>query len=191
MTMLKAGLLVLSSLAAFVAIVAVVGLLLPRDHVETRSATLPASPDVAFATIADVGAYATWRPSLSAVEVLPPIDGRVRWVEVSGGDRIAMEQVERQPPHRLVTRIADPDLPFGGTWTFELAPDGGGTRLTITERGVIRNPIFRAVARFVFGYAATMETLSRRAARAPRVRRARLAARRHLLQGGVILLLRA
>jgi hypothetical protein len=29
--------------------------------------------------------------------------------------------------------------------------------VTITERGEIRNPIFRAVARYVFGYGATME----------------------------------
>ncbi len=57
-----------------------------------------------------------------------------------------------------MTRIADPDLPFGGTWTFELAPEAGGTRLTITERGEIRNPIFRTMSRFVFGYGATMET---------------------------------
>jgi hypothetical protein len=69
-----------------------------------------------------------------------------------------MEQVDREPPRRLVTRIADPDLPFGGTWTFELTPAGSGTSLTITERGQIRHPIFRAVARFVLGYGATMET---------------------------------
>ncbi len=158
MTLVRAGLLTLGALAAFVAVVTVTGLLLPRDHVETRSARLTASPAEVFAAIADVGAYAAWRTSLSGVEVLPAIDGRARWVEVSGGDRIAMEQVERSAPRRLVTRIADPDLPFGGTWTFELAPDAGGTRLTITERGEIRNPIFRAVARFVFGYGATMET---------------------------------
>jgi uncharacterized protein YndB with AHSA1/START domain len=158
MTLIRAGLLTLGALAAFVAAVAVVGMSLPRDHVEARSATLAASPETVFAAIADVGGYAAWRRSLSAVEVLPPVDGRGRWVEVSGGDRIAMEQVEREPPHRLVTRIADPDLPFGGTWTFELAPAGSGTRLTITERGQIRQPIFRAVARFVFGYGATMET---------------------------------
>jgi ribosome-associated toxin RatA of RatAB toxin-antitoxin module len=158
MTMVRAGLIVLATLAVFVAGVAGVGLMLPRDHVETRSARLPADPDAIFAAIADVGAYAAWRTSLSAVEVLPPVDGRARWVEVSGGDRVAMEQVERQPPRRLVTRIADPDLPFGGTWTFELAPEEGGTRLTITERGEIRNPIFRVVSRFVFGYGATMET---------------------------------
>jgi len=158
MTILRAGLLVLATLALFAALVAGVGTLLPREHVETRSAALPAGPDAVFATIADVGSYAAWRTSLSAVEVQPPIDGRARWIEVSGGDRIAMEQVERRPPSRLVTRIADPDLPFGGTWTFELAPEAGGTRLTITERGEIRNPIFRTMSRFVFGYGATMET---------------------------------
>jgi polyketide cyclase/dehydrase/lipid transport protein len=158
MTLLRIGLFVLAALAVLVALVAGVGLLLPRDHVETRHATVQAGPDVVFAAIADVGSYAAWRTSLSAVEMRPPIDGRARWVEVSGRDRIAMEQIEHQPPRRLVTRIADPDLPFGGTWTFELAPAEGGTRVTITERGEIRNPMFRAVARFVFGYGATMET---------------------------------
>ena len=158
MTIVRAGLIVLATLAVLVAVVAGVGMMLPRDHVETRSAKLPADPDAVFAAIADVGSYAAWRTSLSAVEVLAPVNGRARWVDVSGGDRIAMEQVERQPPRRLVTRIADPDLPFGGTWTFELTPEAGGTRLRITERGEIRNPIFRTMSRFVFGYGATMET---------------------------------
>jgi uncharacterized protein YndB with AHSA1/START domain len=158
MTLLRAGLLVVGVLVGLVAAIAIIGLLLPRDHVASRSATFAAGPDVVFAAIADVGAYAAWRTSLSGVEMLAPVDGRARWVEVSGGDRIAMEQVERDAPRRLVTRIADPDLPFGGTWTFDLAPEAGGTRLTITERGEIRHPIFRALARFVFGYGATIET---------------------------------
>jgi len=161
MTLLRIGLVVLAALVLIVVFVAGAGLMLPRDHVATRRATVPTAPDAVFAAIVDVGSYAAWRTSLSAVEVLPPVDGRARWVEVSGGDRIAMEQIERDAPRRLVTRIADPDLPFGGTWTFELAPVGSGTRLTITERGEIRNPIFRAVARFVFGYGATMDTYLR------------------------------
>ena len=69
MTMVRAGLILLATLAAFVAVVAGVGLMLPRDHVATRSARLPAGPDAVFAVIADVGVYAAWRTSLSAVEV--------------------------------------------------------------------------------------------------------------------------
>jgi hypothetical protein len=158
MTVLRIGLIVIAALVMLVAVVAAVGAWLPRDHVATRSLSVAASPDAVFATIADVGSYAAWRTSRSGVEVLAPLEGRARWVEVSGRHRIEMEQVERLAPRRLVTRIADSDLPFGGTWTFDLQPEQGGTRLAITERGEIRPPIFRAVARFVLGYGATLDT---------------------------------
>jgi hypothetical protein len=57
----------------------------------------------------------------------------------------------------FVARIADTDLPFGGTWTYELKPEGAGTRVTITERGEVYNPIFRFMSRFVLSQTATME----------------------------------
>jgi hypothetical protein len=62
-----------------------------------------------------------------------------------------------EPPSRLVTRIADPALPFGGTWTFELMPKDGGTALTITEDGEVYNPIFRFMSKVFFSQTATME----------------------------------
>jgi hypothetical protein len=123
---------VLLVLAASALLIAVVGLLLPREHVAPRSAVVPAPPDAVFALVA-------------------------ARVEVSGRERVTFEIVERRSPDRLVTRIADPDLPFSGTWTFELAPEGPGTRVTITERGEIYNPVFRALARFAFGYTASMD----------------------------------
>jgi hypothetical protein len=90
--------------------------------------------------------------------MLPDTMGRARWREVGGGGTIAYEVVEGDPERRLVTRIADPDLAFGGTWTYELAPEDGGTRLSITEHGEIYNPLFRFIARFILGYSATLET---------------------------------
>lgn len=124
--MTRAALITLAALVAFGVAATIVGLLLPRDHVESRTRVLAAPIDRVYA----------------AVAVVDP-------------DYVIVEQA---PPRRLVTRVADPELPYGGTWTFELEPDGSGTRLTITERGQIHNPIFRVIARFVFGYAATMET---------------------------------
>lgn len=155
--MLKWTLLAIAALAVLVAAIAIVGLLLPREHVASRSATVDASADRVFDAIAGVAAYASWRSSLSSIEILAPVNGRPRWVEVSGGDRVTLEIVEQHPPDRVVTRIADPDLPFGGTWTFQLTPEGTGTRVTITEHGEVRNPMFRALARFVFGYTASMD----------------------------------
>ena len=66
--------------------------------------------------------------------------------------------VERTVPDRLlVGRIADANLPFGGSWTYELAPRAAGqTSLTITEDGEVYNPIFRFVSRFVMGHSATI-----------------------------------
>ena len=62
------------------------------------------------------------------------------------------------PPRALVTRIADPKLPFGGTWTYEISSQAdGGSLLRITEDGEIYNPIFRFASRFVLGYSRTQE----------------------------------
>ena len=61
----------------------------------------------------------------------------------------------------MVTRIADENLPYGGTWTFDVAPDSGGSALTITEDGEIKSALFRVMARFVFGYHATQEAILR------------------------------
>ena len=71
------------------------------------------------------------------------------------------EVAEESAPSRLVTRIADKNLPFGGTWTYEIEPAEGGCVLRITERGEIYNIIFRFVARFFLGYASSMESYLR------------------------------
>ena len=68
-----------------------------------------------------------------------------------------MGAVERsEAPRLLVVRIADPDLAFGVTWRYEVAPAANGSTLTITEDGEIYNLLFRVMARFVFGYESTL-----------------------------------
>ena len=56
-------------------------------------------------------------------------------------------------------RIVTAGSPFGGTWTYRIDPDadGGGAWLQITENGEVYNVFFRALARFVFGHAGTLE----------------------------------
>ena len=57
----------------------------------------------------------------------------------------------------MVTRIADPKLPFGGSWSHQISPVDGGSSLRITETGEVYNPIFRFVSRFFIGHAASIE----------------------------------
>ena len=153
------------TLFAVAAIVTAVGYMLPVAHVATHDAVVPAPPDAVFARISDPARYRQWRTDLEAIELLGT--DPLRWRERSGGDTITYEAIERSAPTRFVTRIADPDLPFGGTWTWELRPDGTGTRVAITERGEVYNPVFRFMSRFVFSRTATMETVLRQLQGAP------------------------
>src|SRR5260370_35242496 len=70
--------------------------------------------------------------------------------KVTDSGEIPIETVEMTQPLKLISRIADPKLPFGGTWTFEIMPTEGGSTLRITENGYVTNPVFRFLSRFVF-----------------------------------------
>jgi len=151
---LAAGLVVLA-----VAVVALVGSLLPRHHVASRSARFHGPLQAVWDVVADPLGAARWRGDLRSVERLPDREGRLVWKEIGrNGDALTLELVADEPPRRRVVRIADPSLPFGGTWTYELADEGDAVRVTITEHGEVRNPVFRFLARFVFGHGGTMES---------------------------------
>jgi uncharacterized protein YndB with AHSA1/START domain len=148
---------ILGILAGLILLVLVVGWLIPAEHSATRSARFQRAPEEVWRAITEVERFPEWRSGLAAVRRLPERDGRPGWVETSDFGELPLEVTEWDPPRRLVARIADPDLPFGGTWTYVLAPADGGTELRITEDGVVKNPFFRFMARFVFGYSATIE----------------------------------
>jgi uncharacterized protein YndB with AHSA1/START domain len=148
-------------LATVVAIVVLVGLLLPKEHTARSHATFDAAPDSIWRVLTDVPAFPSWRSDVSRVELLPSSNGHRSWREIGKHGTIMFEEVAAEPPRRLVSRIADPDLPFGGSWTYDVAPDGNGTRVTITESGVVYNPIFRFMSRYVFGHHATQEAFLR------------------------------
>ncbi len=144
---------VVAALVAMIAIVIVVGMALPQNHVAARSARYSKPPAEVFAIISDVRALPTWNPATKKVEIVSEANGLVSW-KVDGNFPVSM--IERDPPRKLVTKIG-PGLPFGGTWTYELAADGAGTRLTITERGEVYNPFFRFVSKFLMGHTKSMD----------------------------------
>jgi uncharacterized protein YndB with AHSA1/START domain len=153
---LRIAILVVGGLGALLLAVVAIGYALPVAHVATRDASLPATPDRVFAALADVEAFPKWRSDVEGVEVTARTP-HLQWRERGSNGTIAYELQESAPPRRLVTRITDRTLPFGGTWTFTLEPSGGGTKLTITENGEVYNPLFRVMSRFVFGHTATIE----------------------------------
>lgn len=153
---LVSGLLVLAVLAALF-----VGSRLPVRHTATRAAVLSGTPETVFAVLTDYASAPSWRRDLKSVEILPSEDGAIRFREDGSNGRILFEVVEAVPSRRLTVRIADDKLPFGGSWTYELTPSDGGTRLSITENGEIYSPLFRVMSRYVFGYHKTLDAYLR------------------------------
>ena len=131
-------------IVAIVVVIAVIGWSLPVRHHASVARTYQASPTTLFGLITDVAAFPMWRDEVKKVETLPDENGRRRWRETTkNGPPITFVMEQAVPDRLLVGRIADTNLAFGGSWTYELAPEGGTTRLTITERGHVDNPVFR------------------------------------------------
>jgi len=141
---MKLVLIILVVLAIPLVLIMVIGSMLPKDHTISRAVTVSAPPDAVWNLITSPP---TWRPNITKYEEVERQNGHRMWRETDkGGQTITYEAVESDPPHRLVTRIADPNLPFGGTWIYEIAPSDGGSSLTITENGEVYNPAFRFVS---------------------------------------------
>jgi uncharacterized protein YndB with AHSA1/START domain len=144
----------LGILAGVVAVAAVSGWMLPVAHTARRQQRLAAPPEAVWRALTEVEAFPSWRPDVKRVERLPSSGGRTAWIE-EGSDLMTIAVERSEPPRLLVTRIG-PGLPFGGTWTYEIAPEGIGSVLTITEDGEVYNPIFRFMSRFIFGHEQTL-----------------------------------
>ncbi|MEO6436010.1 MAG: SRPBCC family protein [Tepidisphaeraceae bacterium] len=155
--MLKWTFIVVGGLVLLVCAVAVIGLMLPKGHHAAKSVTLRAAPVEVFAVITDFAKAGEWRSGLQRVEMLPNEGGAVMFREIGGQGPMTFRVEALEPPTRLVTRIADKSLPFGGTWTYDLRPQGSGTELTITEDGEVYNPIFRFMSTFFFSQTAAIE----------------------------------
>ena len=135
-----------------------IGTLLPVAHIAAVRGELPATRARVWRAITDWSRQAQWRSDLAAVEIVSVQGDDVVWVEVDAwGDSLRLATVSLDPPHEMVTKIADANAPFAGTWTFELDDNGPGTYIRIVEEGEVYDPLFRFVAAVFIGQTATIE----------------------------------
>lgn len=102
-----------------------------------------------WAIITDYANMTAWWHAVKGIRMETRPNGEVwTWNKDSHGNEIAFRTKEEQAPAKLVREIMGDDLPFGGTWTFELTEEGGQTRLTVTENGFVKPPLFRAIMQY-------------------------------------------
>jgi hypothetical protein len=155
---MKIVLVIVGVLVLVVLCVVVIGALLPQRHVVARSAVFKATPERLFALIAGTQ---DWRPDVKSCELLTQ-DGKQFQRETSKHNEIVLYELHgSKPPFYLERRIATENLPYGGAWTFALAPEKDATRVRITEDGEVYNPVFRFVSKFIVGQTATQDAYLR------------------------------
>jgi uncharacterized protein YndB with AHSA1/START domain len=139
---------------------------LPSEHEASRSVRVGAARDAVYRLLVDVRAIPRWRKTIRAVDLVAS-EPRVRFREHGAQGALELEIEESVAPSKIVLRAAPARrMAFEGTWTYELADDQDGTRVTLTERGLVRSPLARLFARYVLGDATHVErTLAALAAR--------------------------
>jgi hypothetical protein len=161
---MKILLIVIGSLAVVAAVVVGMGLLIPKRHVVSRSASYRLGPEQLYPLIAGPQ---DWRPDVVRCDVVPDGSGRDLMRETTrDGETITYELLDRKPPTSIRRRIATQNLPYSGTWAFSLVPKDGVTVVRITEDGEVHNPVFRFVSHFVLGHTRTLDAYLRAMAKA-------------------------
>lgn len=151
---------VVGGLFGLVVLLALVGMLFPRDHVATRTLRLRRAPAEVWKVVTDLGGQLTWRADLKGVSKVSEaareqgMVGEV-WREQFGRHAFELATREAIPPDpsdrtpgRMVRELITPGLAFRGRWEYVVAPGAdGGSVVTLTEHGTVTNPVFRAVGR--------------------------------------------
>jgi uncharacterized protein YndB with AHSA1/START domain len=144
---MKWVLLVLGVLVGLAVVITAVGAFRPADHEASMTVRLDKPRAEVWAVVTDFTATPQWFSEVASSERIADIDGRPAWKERFGGFEATLVERERVDGSRVVREIL-PSGSFSGTWAFDLADDGTGTRLTVTERGHVGNPFFRGMMVF-------------------------------------------
>ena len=111
---------VLAALVAITLIIVGIGYALPVNHTASLERAYAAPPSKVFEAISSPTEFPLWRSDVTRVDLLPEQSGRRMFREVGKDGDIEYVVDEFEPGSRLVTRISGDDLPFGGSWTYEV-----------------------------------------------------------------------
>lgn len=131
-------------------VMVVIGAFVPEEHSVSATVELPASQQRVWQLLTDIDSQPKWRTGLVSVQHLPDENGHPCWAEVQKHMRMPLCADLSAPESTRIIRIADPSLPFGGNWNYQLVSTGpSSSRLTITENGTVGPALWRFLDRFI------------------------------------------
>ena len=134
----------------------------PANHTAAISFLLPRPRARVWAALTDYVNLPAWWPAVKAVRFETRPGGEiVTWNRDAHGREVGFRTREENAPTHLVREIVGDDLPFGGTWTYDLEEVAGGTKVNLREDGFVSSPLFRGIARVFLAPDATMRDFER------------------------------
>ncbi|CEP13888.1 hypothetical protein [Parasitella parasitica] len=156
-----------------------IGLLLPSNHIVSRTTVYNTTPKILWAILTSVEDYPAWRSNIDRVIIRQDEfenqinqydeNNRITFVEYTKKDRrTEVTHIEQEHEKKLLWVLEEmPYLPpgeqapqrkspFTGSWTFLITEHVQGqekaVELKITEQGVINKPMVRVSHMLLFGY---------------------------------------
>ncbi len=127
-----------------------VGFLLPSRRAVERSARYATPVGELWGATTDFAGQARWRQAIDRVQALADRNGNPGYRELGPGLERTYAVTVFVAPRHLELCFDDPERWFAKTWSFELQPEGDGTRISITEKSQVENALGR-LARHVLG----------------------------------------
>jgi hypothetical protein len=129
-----------------VVVMIMVGAGMSPRHVVTRRMSFAAPPERVWSALLSIRQLPVDRSDLRAVDqgtsTRPPDS-----IEVVGS-LVKIEIDTFRPPYALVIRTVEPEVAWGGTWTFSLELESAQiTKLTVTEEAEVRTRLLRFAVR--------------------------------------------
>jgi uncharacterized protein YndB with AHSA1/START domain len=145
------------ALFAVVALLLVVGMMLPSGFKVQRSVDMAAGADRIYPLIADPREWKRWSvwnrrdPDMSMQYAGPPSGRGARWVWKSASeDNGEMEFTDAVENQRIDYALSFPDMGMRSSGQLRLEPAGSGTRVTWTNEGDMgTNPVNRYFGLFM------------------------------------------
>jgi hypothetical protein len=145
----------LGILIVLIAIIYLIGSLMNVKHVATiqREFKKTSSNEI-LSLITNYKEYASWRSGIKELTV----DSVNHWTEKnSHGDKVSYRLEMGDEKGKLMTRILNKDLTYGGFWEFTITTMDDGCSVKIVENGEVYNPLFRFMAKYIFGHETTLK----------------------------------
>ena len=134
----------LLALAALALGIVSLGLALPATREGRAEALIAAPPDRLAALILDAPGQTAWRSGLGRIETTA-----TGWREVTDRGETIDFTLADPGPARIALAMRS-DRGWSGGWVATLTAEGDMTRIAVTERATVPNPLFRLIARLMF-----------------------------------------